>query len=391
MLTKKNNEQFYYKPKISVIIPIYNTEQYLKDCLDSIMNQTLKDIEIICIDDKSTDDSLKLLKKYKEEYDKNNRMIIIENSTNQGQGIARNKGLKIANGEYIAFIDADDFIDSDYFETLYNKGKECNTELVVFKNTYHFYTKNNEKKLVKLYNSENFYKFNDKDITEYAWDGIVWKNKKKNEYILNKQLKFPNEKLYYEDHFFIQILRYYLFIENKPIYIIDDTKYYYRRDNCNSTVVSKIQKTNDIIVIANRIYEFYKKNNLLDKYPFYKINRLISELGNQIYVQDFYEKLRNFFIKIKKDNLINFALYNSQDIWCIKSVLLCNDYQKFVEKKLFEKQNFYINKQIATTKTYEIVKIKLFKFLPIFKIKSKNNKIQIYLFNFLPILSIKTR
>ena len=93
-------------PKVSVIIPVYNTEKYLKKCLDSVCNQTLSDIEIICIDDCSTDNSLNILKEYTL---KDNRIKLIEFKENKGAAVARNTGIDEAKGEYIGFIDSDDY------------------------------------------------------------------------------------------------------------------------------------------------------------------------------------------------------------------------------------------------------------------------------------------
>ena len=92
--------------KISVIIPIYNTAQYLRQCLDSVIHQSLKDIEIICVDDGSTDNSLQIL----QEYAKKDKRIIILQQENQGAGVARNYGMKVATAEYLSFLDSDDFL-----------------------------------------------------------------------------------------------------------------------------------------------------------------------------------------------------------------------------------------------------------------------------------------
>ena len=103
--------------KISIIIPVYNTEQYLEQCIDSILNQTLKDIEIILINDGSTDKSYNILKKYEK---KDSRIVVI-NQKNKGQGEARNIGIKIAKAPYIAFVDSDDFISPFMLQKLYIK------------------------------------------------------------------------------------------------------------------------------------------------------------------------------------------------------------------------------------------------------------------------------
>ena len=112
------------QPKVSVIIPIYNTALYLSEALDSICNQTLKEIEIILVNDGSTDNSLNILKKYEPN-------IILINQENLGQSIARNEGIEIAKGEYVAFVDSDDWVDLDFFEKLYNTAKNHNADIAV--------------------------------------------------------------------------------------------------------------------------------------------------------------------------------------------------------------------------------------------------------------------
>jgi len=113
--------------EISVIVPIYNVEFYLCRCLDSLVNQTLRNIEIICINDSSPDNSLAILKKYAE---KDNRIKIIDFEKNQGVNAARNSGMKIAKGEYIGFCDPDDYVDLDFYEKLYELAKNKNADIV---------------------------------------------------------------------------------------------------------------------------------------------------------------------------------------------------------------------------------------------------------------------
>ena len=113
--------------KVSVIIPVYNTEKYLPKCLDSICNQTLKDIEIVCVNDCSTDGSLAIL----QEYAKNdNRIKLINFTKNKGAAAARNAGIDAAIGEYIGFVDSDDFVDLDFYEKLYVKAQETAADIV---------------------------------------------------------------------------------------------------------------------------------------------------------------------------------------------------------------------------------------------------------------------
>jgi len=113
-------------PKVSVIIPVYNVEQYLAACLDSVLSQTLNDIEVICVNDGSTDRSLEILREYE---DKDKRIIVIT-QTNRGQGKARNVGIDIAKGDYISFVDSDDMIVPDCLEKLYECSENERLEIV---------------------------------------------------------------------------------------------------------------------------------------------------------------------------------------------------------------------------------------------------------------------
>ena len=115
-------------PAISVIIPVYNVEKYLRECLDSVVNQTFRDIEIICINDGSTDGSPAIL----EEYAAKDIRIIIINQENSGQSVARNNGLKIAAGEYVAFLDSDDYMELNLCETAYQKAQQTGADIIMY-------------------------------------------------------------------------------------------------------------------------------------------------------------------------------------------------------------------------------------------------------------------
>lgn len=116
------------QPKISIIIPVYNTEKYITECIESILSQTYKEYEVIFVNDGSTDCSLEILKKYCIQYSDN---FYVYSQSNQGQAAARNFGLKKAVGKYIAYIDADDRIIPNYLEVLYKAAESNNSELVI--------------------------------------------------------------------------------------------------------------------------------------------------------------------------------------------------------------------------------------------------------------------
>lgn len=120
-------------PKISIIAPVYNMSKYLQQCLDSVLSQSLKDIEIICINDGSTDNSLEILNCYA----KKDSRIIVMNKKNEGQGVARNEALKVAKGEYILFLDPDDWLEGDALEKMYTKITNDDGDILVF-NVYKY-------------------------------------------------------------------------------------------------------------------------------------------------------------------------------------------------------------------------------------------------------------
>jgi glycosyltransferase EpsH len=114
-------------PKISIIVPVYNVEKYLKQCLDSLVHQTFKNIEIICINDGSSDSSSKILNEYEIRCDR----IIVINQVNYGVSVARNTGLDIARGEYLMFVDSDDWIDLDMCSVMYNIAQKYDADIVL--------------------------------------------------------------------------------------------------------------------------------------------------------------------------------------------------------------------------------------------------------------------
>lgn len=118
-----------YMPKVSVIVPVYNVEKYLRECLDSIINQTLHDIEIICVDDGSTDSSYAIL----QEYARKDTRIILLQQENSGAGVARNIGMRIAKGKYLSILDADDFFERNMLEKAYQQCEKDMADICVFR------------------------------------------------------------------------------------------------------------------------------------------------------------------------------------------------------------------------------------------------------------------
>lgn len=203
--------------KVSVIIPVYNTEKYLRRCLDSVCNQILSDIEIICINDCSTDNSLEILREYSA---KDERVKVIDFKENKGAAVARNVGIDEAKGEYIGFVDSDDFVDLDFYEKLYTKAIETGAD--VAKGNIKSY--NNETKTSKI---EQWLNLNDLIIKHKAYFYFTFTSAIYNaKMIKSNNIKFLEGFIHFEDPFFTISAN--IFYEK--ISLMNNTCYYY----CNN-------------------------------------------------------------------------------------------------------------------------------------------------------------
>ena len=131
-------------PKVSIIVPVYNVEKYIEKCLESLVNQTLEDIEIIVVNDGTKDNSKEKILQYIEKYP---QKIVYLEKENGGLSDARNYGLPVAKGEYIAFLDSDDYIEKNMYEEMYKKAKEENSDMVECDFLWEYL--NSEKKVIK--------------------------------------------------------------------------------------------------------------------------------------------------------------------------------------------------------------------------------------------------
>jgi len=249
-------------PKISVIVPVYNVEQYLSQCLDSIINQTFRDVEIICINDGSTDNSGKVLEEYAQKDDR----VKILNQENQGASIARNSGLDFAKGEWICFVDSDDITHPQMLEITYNQATLNNVDIVQYK--YKEFTTGN----INYNNS----------INENSLKGKVFSNSalvscKKQKYqntfgpvgkLLSKKLIGESRfipHLQFEDYPFV-----YEVLSKKPkgIYL-DAELYFYRiREVSLSHIKADPQQITDCHTGINHILNIYEKPELIKEKKF---------------------------------------------------------------------------------------------------------------------------
>lgn len=239
--------------KVSVIVPVYNVEKYLKRCLDSLINQTLSDIDIICINDGSKDSSLQIL----EQYAQKDSRIVIYNQENSGLSVARNTGLEHASGEYIGFVDSDDWVDLDFYEKLYNSAKNNNADIAVA--DFIREHPNKKPKRLKLKEEKIYTTPEDKFmICKVHREGCVWNKIYRTEFIKSINLKFV-PKMYYEDRDFTIRSLYF----SKKLVTTPNT--YYRYFVNPKSIVNK--KRNNIqdehyILVRQQVLQFIKEHNI---------------------------------------------------------------------------------------------------------------------------------
>jgi len=241
------------KTKVSVIIPVYNVAPFLKRCLDSVINQTLKEIEIICINDESPDSSLEILKQYAK-FDK--RIKIINNKKNQGVSASRNKAIKVANGEYLSFVDGDDSISNNFLEKLYSVAIKTNVDIVKGK-----------KRMIAPCGEESYSTTNEL-ISEsgiFAFVCEFWSAIYKRELFQDERIRFPEGIVIAEDDVFLNRLM----LKNASVTCINDAYYiYYRRKNSVTEYISiqKIKlKSRSFQTMIDEINDAYEKKVITDE------------------------------------------------------------------------------------------------------------------------------
>ena len=202
-------------PKVSIIVPVYNVERYIVRSMDSLVNQTLKDIEIIVVNDGSTDNSKKLIEIYQEKYPNKIKLVDKENG---GLSDARNYGIPHATGEYIAFLDSDDYVELDTYEKMYNKAKEDDSDLVECDFIWEY---PDRKKIDtgKIYN-------NKKEMLTYA-RVVAWNKLIKRSLIEEHKIEFPKGLRYEDVEFFYKMVPYY----NKVSFVKEPLIHYIQRSS----------------------------------------------------------------------------------------------------------------------------------------------------------------
>lgn len=235
-------------PKVSVIVPIYNVEKYLEKCINSLLSQTLEDIQIILVNDGSKDNSGNIAREY--EKNNKNRIIYVEKE-NGGLSDARNYGLKYATGDFIAFLDSDDYIEKNAYEEMYNKAIEENADYVECDFIWEFPNKIRVDKQYPYKNKKEMLSF----VRVVAWNKLI-----KRQLITDNNLEFPKG-LRYEDVEFTYKLIPFI---NKFAYVDKPFIHYVQREGSIANVQN--ERTAEIFTVLDNVIEFYKKNNIYEEY-----------------------------------------------------------------------------------------------------------------------------
>ncbi len=321
-------------PKVSIVVPVYNVEKYLNQCLESLINQTLKDIEIVCVDDYSTDNSLKILQEYAKG---DSRIKIIKNSFPKGRnwGGTRNLALDNATGEYIMFLDSDDWYELDACEKAYNHVSNNDNDFAYFnfkffyEDTGVFNIDDTRLNCLSEFSSEggesNNFSFREIKTPKSLSYGECWYKIYSNKFLKKHNIRFPEYKMMEDIPFYIQVITC-----AESISILDEPLYIYRQ-RANSS----LRNPDDIMDLFETREMAYKtilatKNQLLIKY--YPATYINSLLG-------FYKRYRK--TKIKKQyfhKMKECFLYFNQN----HNINELKEYIKYKEYRKVLKYNYFI-------------------------------------------------
>lgn len=339
--------------KISIIIPVYNVEKYLHECLDSIINQTFKDLEIICVDDGSTDKSSEIL----EEYEQKDKRFTVISQPNKGVSAARNRGMQQAKGKYIMFVDSDDYIASNACELIYNSAEEKRCDILLFPH-YNFSasTCRDDGRLLDLYitlkdNTTTFKEYSDEFLlTPSETHSKLYKT----DFLRKYNLHWETQIQYCEDRiFYINAL-----IHAKAISILYKHLYYYRIDTFNS--LSKNNRT--ILPHLYKVHIALKKILLESK----------VENSDILCVKILNCTIRSYLAQWGR--IHNIPVQSKNIKYLYKIAKECKKIPKEYREYLSDYDR--LQQSISNYRMFYIKKL----FEPIFEIESRRNRIVIYLF-----------
>lgn len=324
--------------KVSLIIPTYNSEKYLEECLKSVINQTFRDYEIIIVDNNSEDNTVNVIKKYMEKY---GNITLIRLDENLKQGIARNIGVQNAVGEYIMFVDSDDKVSPEFINKMYSKITSDGADITICRwapfdnNTGKINFKHGYANFHRL--PEQFRKtsFTWKDIKDevFSQSNVPWDKIYKRNFLIQKNVEFPGG-MYFEDNVF----SFDAIMKAEKITVLDECLIYYRV-NRKQAVTARCDETFfDYLKIFSKIKENLEKTGFYDEMKYHFINYKVRSMF-WWWKKIKYKYKEQFFNMIKEDYKIMYrtelkSVKDKRNIWTktlfLTDRVLENDFKKYM-------------------------------------------------------------
>ena len=258
--------------KLSIIIPIYNVGDYISECLDSILNQSFKNLEVICVNDGSTDNSLEILNDYK----KRDERIVIIDKANEGSGVARNFGLQIARGEYVYFVDGDDLLTENALQLIVDEADKKQTDILIF-GAYSYYDGKKKKggysadKLPKKYLNKVF---SSKEIKRslFKFPSTAWTKLYRREFLLDNNIKFQEIRAGQD-----QLLFFHSMIKANRIALLAKNLYCYRKNRVGAVTACKKKRNYSPIYVFSAIEKLLKEEEVFEEYKWIFVSGYFSK------------------------------------------------------------------------------------------------------------------
>lgn len=363
-------------PKVSVVVPCYNVEKYVARCLDSLISQTVQDIEIICIDDKSTDGTLDIVKQYAA---RDGRVRLIAHDVNMGVAVARNDGMNIARGEYIGFVDPDDYVDLDFYERLYTAGIASCSDVV----KGNVCATDNLGRVTYGDAQQDAISHNAVVFSNSFWSAIYSKD-----FLEQNKITFPANIRTSQDSVFLTMVC----LAVKQIYLVYNTyyHYFYQRpgslDSQHLTHYKAESKLNAFSINMNLIENALLTSKDFEQYvDIHVLSHVVYEIQKDFEADIDRKKFFDFVADIhhkyglRKQILIKFGRDGYR---CIHN----NDYDNFTVAHKTRLYLFGFLPVVLIKKLKNYTDVKLFDFIPLARL-TKTKKL--FLFNYVLILKIK--
>lgn len=322
-----NNEQQQKEIKVSVIMSLFNVEKYMNTAIDSVLNQTLQDIELICINDGSVDNSLQIAQDYAK---KDSRVTVLTYEDTKGQAYARNRGMDIAKGKYIGYVDGDDWVEPDMFEKLYNDAEKNGCEISFcgaalydelvqkydYKNVYY-----NLDLIPTSFDNRVFHHSETKSLLTGCINVALWNKIYRTDFMNKYNIRFPEYFIYEDMPFF-----YDAWFKADKISMIRDCCYYYRINRSGSTMAKVGSKVLDRVEMVALTYEMFKELPYYEEIKTQVNAWIIDDLFHRYTLVEAKYKKEFFFLMkklFKNLDLENVDMEELSKCYCYKEYCNC--------------------------------------------------------------------